>query len=184
MSALINLLPWRQTLRKQRVRRWSLMFAVVLILVPLLALAGRQLSAWIVIQQQIQSEYLAMTLPALQTVYQQRLVLAEQHRKLIQLQQVRDAQQQAVQVWERRLIRLADGLPAGAWLSSLALQKGRLEVKGHATDLDDMHRLEKGLAQLEGVAAIKAGAVQHEAQGGFGFGFTLTLSEVANAKAN
>ncbi|MGB7802122.1 PilN domain-containing protein [Buttiauxella sp.] len=184
MSALINLLPWRQTLRQQRVRRWSVMFVVVLILVPLLAMAGRQLSASIVIQQQIQSEYLAMTLPALQALYEQRLGLAEQHRKLLQLQQVRDSQQHAVQVWERRLIRLADGLPAGAWLSSLALRKGRLEVKGQATDLEDMHRLEKKLAQLDGVAAVKTDAIQQEALGRFGFGFTLTLSEVANALAH
>ncbi|GDX07154.1 PilN domain-containing protein [Buttiauxella sp. A111] len=184
MSALINLLPWRQTLRQQKVHRWSVLLALVLILVPLIAFAGRQLSAWKVSQHQTQSEYLANTLPALQALYQQRLGFEEQQRKLLHLQQIRNAQQRAVQVWERRLVRLAEGLPAGSWLSSLTLQNGRFELKGHATDLDDMHRLEKMLAQLDGVAAVQAGAVQHEAQGGYGFGVTLMLSEVENARVH
>lgn len=184
MNALINLLPWRQTLRQQRVRRWSVLFALVLILTPLLATGVRQLSAWKLSQQQIQNDYMANTLPALQVLYQQRRGLEEQQRKQLHMQQIRDAQQQAVQVWERRLIQLASGLPAGTWLSSLSMQKGRLEIKGHATDLEDMRRLEQELVLLDGVDAVQAGAVQREAQNGFGFSFTLTLSEVANALAN
>ena len=184
MNALINLLPWRQTLRQQRVRHWSVLLTLVLILAPLLTTGWRLLSIWKLSQQQAQREHMAVMLPALQSLYQQRLGLEEQQRKLLRLQQIRDAQQQAVQIWERRLIRLAGGLPAGTWLSSLSLQKGRIEIKGHATELGDMRRFEHELTQLDGIAEVKAGALQHESQGGFGFSFTLTLSEVVNALAN
>ncbi|AYN28535.1 MULTISPECIES: PilN domain-containing protein [Buttiauxella] len=184
MKGLINLLPWRKTLRQQRICRWSVLLAAVFILAPLFAAGARQLSAWKLSQQQIQNAYLTSTLPALQALYQQQLGLQEQNRKLLQLQQIRDAQQQAVQVWERRLLRLASGLPAGAWLSSLTLQKGRFEIKGHAMELEDIRTLEKDLAQLGDVATVQTDAVQHETPGGFGFGFTLTLSEVANALAD
>ncbi|HKM98011.1 MAG TPA: PilN domain-containing protein [Buttiauxella sp.] len=184
MNVLINLLPWRQTLRQKRVRHWSVLLALVLILAPLLTTGWRLLSVWKLSQQQTQREYMANMLPALQSLYQQRLGLDELRRKRLRLQQIRDGQQQAVQIWEQRLIRLAGGLPTGAWLSSLSLQKGRIEIKGHATELEDMRRFEQELAQLDGIAEVKAGALEHESQGGFGFGFTLTLSEVVNALAN
>lgn len=184
MTPLINLLPWRQRQRQQRMLRWSVLFALVLILVPLLVASGRVLSAWKVRQLQAQNDYQTSTYSALQRLYQQRLVLQEQNNKLLHLQQIRESQKRAIQIWETRLIQLAGFLPAGTWLSSLSLQKENLVVKGHATVLEAMQKLEKELAQLDGVSTVRAGAVQHEAQGGFGFVFTLTLAEVANALAH
>lgn len=184
MIPLINLLPWRQRQRQQRMLRWSALFALVLILIPLLVASSRELSAWEVRQLQAQNNYQTSIHSTLQRLYQQRLVLQEQNNKLLRLQEVREAQKRAIQIWETRLIQLAGFLPAGTWLSSLSLQKESFVVKGHATALEAMQKLEKELAQLEGVSTVRAGAVQHEAQGGFGFAFTLTLSEVANALVN
>ncbi|HEY3588885.1 MAG TPA: PilN domain-containing protein [Buttiauxella sp.] len=184
MTPLINLLPWRQRQRKKRMLRWSALFALVLILIPLLVASGRAFSAWDVRQLQVQNDYQTATYSALQHLYQQRLTLQEQNNKLLHLQQVRESQKQAIQVWETRLIQLASFLPAGTWLSSLSLQKESFVVKGHATALEVMQALEKELTQLEGVSTVRAGAMQHDAQGGFGFAFTLTLSEVANALVN
>lgn len=184
MTPLINLLPWRQALRQQRAHRWVVLLALVLFIVLFGILYARLLSAGENNVRQAQNAYMVNTHSALQRVFQQRQVVAEKHQKERLLQQIRDVQQRAIQLWERRLLRIAEILPAGAWLSSLTLQKGQCVVKGHAPVLDDMLRLEEGLAQLEGISGVKAGALQHEAAGGFGFTFTLTLSEVANAVAN
>lgn len=178
---LVNLLPWRQTLRQQLIRRWSLLFGLVLVLVPLLVMSWRQFYAWEIRQQQARNDYLSGMQSALQNIYQQRLVLLKQNKEILRLQHSREAQQKAIQVWEKRLIRIASFMPRGASLSSLTLQKGQLVVKGRTNLLEDLNALEKELTHLEGVSAVRTGAVQHEGKGGFGFVFTLTISEVANA---
>lgn len=184
MSLLINFLPWRQTLRQKLVRQWGLWGGLVLLLIPLLMVSIRQLSAWQLTQRQSQSEYLASMLSALQTLYQQRLELLEQNKKLQQMQQLRDQQQQAIQDWEKRLIQLAASLPSGSWLTSINFYQGLFAIKGHAKALEDMQKLEKQLALLEGVTAVKAGALQHEDPAGFGFAFTLKLAGGLNVMAH
>lgn len=184
MTPLINLLPWRQRQRQQRMLRWSVLFALVLILIPLMVASKVALSAWEARQLQVQNDYQISIRSALQRFYQQRLALQEQNIKLLHLQQFRDAQKQKIQRWEARLIQLASFLPAGTWLSSLLLQKESFVVTGHARTLEAMQKLEKELAQLDGVSIVRAGAVRHEAQGGFGFVFSLTLAEVENALAH
>ncbi|WP_413499546.1 PilN domain-containing protein [Buttiauxella gaviniae] len=181
---LINLLPWRQIQRQQRVRRWSLLFSLVLVLVPLLVMGGWQFAIWEIHQQQARKDYLTSMQSALQHLYQQRLVLQKQNQEILRLQRIREAQQKAIRIWEKRLIRIASIMPDGAWLSSLTMQKGQLIVKGRTNLLDDLQGLEKELAHLEGISTVRTGAVQHEAQGGFGFVFTLTISEVANGLVN
>ncbi|MFB0711859.1 PilN domain-containing protein [Buttiauxella noackiae] len=181
---LINLLPWRQIQRQQRMRHWSFLFCLVLVLVPLLVMTVRQFSAWEIRQQQARNDYLTSMQSALEHLYQRRLVQQKQNKEMLRLQQTREAQQKAIQIWEKRLIRIASFMPGGAWLSSLTLQKGQFIVKGHSGLLEDLQVLEKELTHLEGVSAVRTGAVQYEAQGGFGFVFTLTISEVANALVN
>jgi pilus assembly protein HofN len=184
MTPLINLLPWRKTLRQRRVRRWSTLFCSILLFMPLLVASMQQLSAWQIQQLQGHKKHLASTQTALQHLSQQRLALQEQSKKWRLIQQAREARKHAIQIWETRLIQLATFKPVGAWFSSLSLQKGQFLIKGHATDMEDIQRLEKELAQLDGVSVVRAGAVQHETQGGYGFVFTLTLTEVANALDN
>ena len=104
---LINLLPWRQIQRQQRVRRWSLFFSLVLVLVPLLVMGGRQFAIWEIHQQQAQKDYLTSMQSALQRLYQQRLVLQKQNKKYCACSSIREAQQKAIQIWEKRLIHLA-----------------------------------------------------------------------------
>lgn len=181
MKPLINLLPWRQKQRQQRAQRWGTWLALVLIIVPLLMASVRHFSTWEISQQQVNKEYLGNMLPALKNIYQTRLLAQQQTMKLLQLQQARAQQQQAIQVWDGRLIQLAGSLPPGVWLSALTLQKNHFVIKGHAGFLDDVQALEKALAQLVGVATVRTGAVQYEAQGGMSFVFTLTLSGLANA---
>lgn len=184
MMPLVNLLPWRQIKRQQRVKREGVLLALVLLLIPLLVTIGWQAPAAEIRRQQLQNEYLKNTDGAFQHLYQQRLALQQQTEKRLRVQRIHDEQQQAILVWQARLIQLASGLPTGTWLSSLTLQKGIAVVKGNATALEQMQALEKQLTQLDGVSGVQAGAVQRQEQSGFGFAFTLTLSEVANALAN
>lgn len=184
MKPLINLLPWRQKQRQQRAQRWGALLGLILIIVPLLIASAKQLSTWEINQQRAHKEHLDSTLPALKNFYQKRLVMQEQNQKLLQLQQTREQQQRAIQVWGERLIQLAGFLPPGVWLSALTQQKNQFVIKGHAGLLEEVQTLEKELTQLEGVATVRTGAVQHEPQGGLNFNFTLTLVEVANAFAH
>lgn len=184
MKPLINLLPWRQKQRQQRAQRWGTWLALILIIVPLLIASVRQFSTWEISQQQVNKEYLGNMLSALKNIYQKRLLAQQQTRTLLQLQQTRAQHQRAIQVWDGRLIQLAGFLPPGVWLSAITLQKNQFVIKGHAGFLDDVQALEKELTQLTGVATVRTGAVQYEAQGGMNFVFTLTLSEVANVLAN
>lgn len=184
MKPLINLLPWRQRQRQQSAQRWGAWLMLILIIAPLLVACVRQFSAWEISQQQVNKEYLGNMLPALKNIYQKRLLEQAHNQKLLQLQQTRAQQQRAIQVWDGRLIQLADFLPPGVWLSALTLQKNQFVIKGHAGFLDDVQALKKELTQLAGVATVRTGAVQYEGQGGMDFVFTLTLSEVANALAN
>ncbi|RPH28733.1 hypothetical protein EHN07_08270 [Buttiauxella warmboldiae] len=184
MMRLLNLLPWRQSQRQQRVYRWVGLFGLVLVLVPLLATMVRLFLLPDIRQQQAQNGYLANVQSALQRLHQQRLVLQEQHKKWLALQQLRDVQQQAIQLWESRLIQLASVMPGGSWLSSLALHKRQFVVKGHVNLLQDVQRLEKELARLAGVARVQTGSVQQETRGGFGFVFTLTLAEGVDGRGH
>jgi pilus assembly protein HofN len=177
MTALINLLPWRKRTRQRQLRRWGLLAAGCVLSALLVAAVSRALVAWQAEQQRIQAEYLSQLRASLQQKYQAAQKLAKRQK----LQEARKAQRLSISEWEPRLIRLAGSLPAGIWLTSLAMAKGRIVLHGNAEKPEDLRLLEQNLRQLPEVINVSAKGIQRNPDSPLAFSFTFAFAEVDSA---
>lgn len=172
MSPFTNLLPWRQQRRLRQRRHWSLIFAGCLLSLVLIGMVLPGLMAWRHDLQHVHHEYLLQMDSGLQRKYQDAQALKKRH----QLQEKANAQRQVFKSWEARLTALASQLPASVWFISLSLKNDQMLIKGHSMQVTDIQLLEKLLHVLDGVSAVKAGAIQQNTTGLMLFTFTVNFS--------
>ena len=144
MTHVVNLLPWRDLRRRQRLR-YTLLLAIGI------ATAGALLLA---------------------SVKQRELPMrgAWQQDQRGRQQQRRRA---AIAAWQPRLQALAADLPAQAWLTRLEYQGVLLTLDGLALNLQALTSVEAALTRVAGFAPAKAGGTQRDAEGRWQFSFTL-----------
>ncbi|WP_228742059.1 PilN domain-containing protein, partial [Klebsiella quasipneumoniae] len=94
----------------------------------------------------------------------------QQHQRQREQRQRRST----IAAWQPRLMALAAGLPAQAWLTRLEYQGARLTLDGLALNLQALARVEAALASVAGFAPAKAGGTQRDAEGRWRFSFTLS----------
>lgn len=176
MTHVVNLLPWRDLRRRQRLR-YALLFAIGIVLLGGGSLLVNRTA-------RMQHDFLA-TLHAtadaqlLASLKQREQAMREawqQHQRQRQQYQRRSA----IAAWQPRLQALAADLPAQAWLTRLDYQEAFLTLNGLALNLQALASVENVLASVPGFAPAKAGGTQRDAEGRWQFSFTLA-GERSNA---
>ena len=183
MTHVVNLLPWRDLRRRQRLRYVLLltigivllaMFVAYIIGIVLLGGMGLLVSR----TARLQRDFLA----TLHTTADAQLLASLKQRE----QAMREAWQQhqrqrqqyqrrsAIAAWQPRLQALAADLPAQAWLTRLEYQGVLLTLDGLALNLQALTSVEAALTRVAGFAPAKAGGTQRDAEGRWQFSFTLT----------
>ncbi len=169
MNTLINLLPWRETRRRQRLRLGGLLAVGTALSIITLTLALRTL-------RQIEAAQHTTRLQAenqiASALSQREQALREQLRRG-ELQAQRARQRATTQAWQPRLLALAALLPESLWLTRLDYQPQGISLRGLSLNLKSVAALEKALAHQEGFLPAKAGATHRDAQGRWSFSFFL-----------
>ena len=170
MTHAVNLLPWRDLRRRQRLR-FILLIATGIMLLGLMILQ---------VCRTVRLQHLALaTLHAtadaqlLASLKQRELPMREawqQHQRHRQQQRRRAA----IAAWQPRLLALAADLPAQAWLTRLEYHGVLLTLDGLALNLQALTSVEAALTRVAGFAPAKAGGTQRDAEGRWQFSFTLT----------
>ncbi|ENZ7485988.1 PilN domain-containing protein [Klebsiella aerogenes] len=169
MAQQINLLPWRETRRRQRLRLGGLLAAAMALSIATLTIATRTLRQMDVAQQVMRAQ-------ADNVLYSALLHRERDMREEIQRgeRQARQAQRRAeTRAWQPRLLSLAALLPEPLWLTRLDYQPQGITLYGLALNLKAVAALEKALSKLEGFQPVTPGATRRDAQGRWSFSFFL-----------
>ncbi|HHC3540734.1 TPA: PilN domain-containing protein [Klebsiella pneumoniae] len=170
MTHVVNLLPWRDLRRRQRLRYVLLLTIGIVLLGGMGLLVSRT--------ARLQRDFLA----TLHTTADAQLLASLKQRE----QAMREAWQQhqrqrqqyqrrsEIAAWQPRLQALAADLPAQAWLTRLEYQGVLLTLDGLALNLQALTSVEAALTRVAGFAPAKAGGTQRDAEGRWQFSFTLT----------
>ena len=99
----------------------------------------------------------------------QRLILREREQAEREKQKVRNAQKQArrqeTRAWSARLMTLAEGLPAQAWLNALDYRDHTLSLSATLTRFPALTELEHRLETVPGFQPAKPGKIQRDSAG-------------------
>ncbi|HCT5958348.1 TPA: PilN domain-containing protein [Klebsiella pneumoniae] len=166
MTHVVNLLPWRDLRRRQRLRYVLLLTIGIVLLGGMGLLVSRT--------ARLQRDFLA----TLHTTADAQLLASLKQRE----QAMREAWQQhqrqrqqyqrrsAIAAWQPRLQALAADLR----LTRLEYQGVLLTLDGLALNLQALTSVEAALTRVAGFAPAKAGGTQRDAEGRWQFSFTLT----------
>ncbi|HIC8746708.1 TPA: PilN domain-containing protein [Klebsiella aerogenes] len=169
MAQQINLLPWRETRRRQRLRLGWLLAAAMALSIATLTIVTRTLRQMDVAQQVMRTQ-------ADNLLYSALLQREREMREEIQRgeRQARRAQRRAAtHAWQPRLLSLAALLPEPLWLTRLDYQPQGITLNGLALNLKAVAALEKALSKLEDFQPVTPGATRRDAQGRWSFSFFL-----------
>ena len=155
MTHVVNLLPWRDLRRRQRLRYVLLLTIGIVLLGGMGLLVSRT--------ARLQRDFLA----TLHTTADAQLLASLKQRQQYQ-------RRSAIAAWQPRLQALAADLPAQAWLTRLEYQGVLLTLDGLALNLQALTSVEAALTRVAGFAPAKAGGTQRDAEGRWQFSFTLT----------
>ena len=170
MTHVVNLLPWRDLRRRQRLRYALLLATGIVLLVGTTLQAGRAAGLQRGALARSQTTADAALLASLKQREQAMREAWQQHQRQREQRQRRST----IAAWQPRLMALAAGLPAQAWLTRLEYQGARLTLDGLALNLQALARVEAALASVAGFAPAKAGGTQRDAEGRWQFSFTLS----------
>ncbi|HDS7116648.1 TPA: PilN domain-containing protein [Klebsiella aerogenes] len=179
MAQQINLLPWRETRRRQSLRMGGLLVAAMALSIIALTIATRTLRQIDVAQQVMRTQ-------ADHLLYSALLQREREMREEIQRgeRQARQAQRRAeMQAWQTRLLTLASLLPEPLWLTRLDYQPQGITLSGLALNLKAVAALEKALGKLEGFQPAMAGGTHRDTQGRWSFSFFLP-GDIADADSD
>lgn len=169
MAQQINLLPWRETRRRQSLRMGGLLVATMALSIIALTIATRTLRQIDVAQQVMRTQ-------ADHLLYSALLQREREMREEIQRgeRQARRAQRRAAtRAWQPRLLSLAALLPERLWLTGLDYQPQGITLYGLALNLKAVAALEQALGKLEGFQPVTPGETRRDAQGRWSFSFFL-----------
>ncbi|SSF42267.1 Type IV pilus biogenesis protein PilO [Klebsiella quasipneumoniae] len=164
MTHVVNLLPWRDLRRRQRLR-YTLLLAIGIVLLAGMTLqVGRTAG----LQRDALARLHATADAALLASLKQREQAMREAWQQHQRQREQLQRRSTIAAWQPRLMALAADLPAQAWLTRLEYQGARLTLDGLALNLQALAGVEASLASVTGFAPAKAGGTQRDAEGAGG----------------
>lgn len=169
MTVGVNLLPWRETLRRRRLRFWALMFVGGLMVITLMLGVRMAVNASDLALNTVRAQEARRLQQALATREQQLSADAAQRAAHAH---IRDRQQETRR-WALWLAAVGNALPEQAWLTALEWQGGALGLMGKANRFPALAELERALAGLPGLRRGKPGATLQDAEGRWQFNVQL-----------
>lgn len=169
MAQTINLLPWREMRRRQRLRLW-LLSAGGLLLGLLMALSLSRAS------QDADDRSGSVRLAAENQLYaalQQRERLMQEQLRQHEKQRLRQQQRELTRSWQPRLRQIASLVPEPAWLTRLEYQQNTLTLNGLTLRLNALSTLATALTMVDGFRPAKTGETRRDAGGRWLFSFSL-----------
>ncbi|WP_213134127.1 PilN domain-containing protein [Citrobacter sp. FP75] len=172
MIATINLLPWRQSRRRDCLRFWGVLFSASFLLI-----AGCVLSYYAVVIEDNRANAVWVTAEKMraEALVAQKPHLLQRQQQWQQRQQ-RNAQRDETRSWQLVLEGLANLLPEQAWLTTLTWQHDALELSGVALNFTALNALETQLRKQPFFRLGSSGETQQDAQGRWQFHYRLTRS--------
>jgi len=179
----INLLPWRETLRKTQLRIFFYLCMLVLILVIMLSLGLDLALRQSFKQQQKANQYLTEQRRLLVPKLTQINILKKQHRQLMDniniINKLQQRQQQSLLI----LMSLAKAVPSSIYLDHVIYDKNRMTLRGYTNDNNAITMMNQQLMQSSLFKDINLAEIRANPKQEFAHDFTITLhvNEVTDA---
>lgn len=173
MSRSVNLLPWRESRRRDCLRYWALL-CVGLWLIALAHIVSTRLShaqyrRWLDVRT-VNDNALLQAL-----VRREKALRAElAHWEAEQRQAAQRAQTMA---WQSTLQTLAEKMPSQAWLTAVRWQGRVLEISGLANRFPALTEMDSALKALPGFRVVQPGATRQDPEGRWQFSYQLRQGE-------
>ncbi len=166
----MSLIFSRRDLRRRQRLRYALLLATgIVLLVGTTLQAGRTAGLQRDAPARIHTTADAALLASLKQREQAMREAWQQHQRQREQRQRRST----IAARQPRLMALAAGLPAQAWLTRLEY-RGAPDAGWPALNLQALARVEAALASVAGFAPAKTGGTQRDAEGRWRFSFTLS----------
>lgn len=173
---LVNLLPWRPRLARQRLRFWAVMMSGMLM--AMLAVHGYRMAMGY--QDARRQSLLSESDSHRREWLTQALEQAGARQRQYEAQQLEDQRRRArrVQVlaWRDAVLALAALLPDGVWLTRLEGDEARWRITGMARSSSALIGLEQALSQDSDFRQPRAGSLVRQGPGEWRFGWQFGLS--------
>lgn len=174
MTALVNLLAWREQRQASRLRLWLIALVgasgVVLFIVACRSAATVQQAQYQRLLFINQRDLLHRVEQLAARAREQEQRLASERESLSQIQQ-RQAQTQR---WSEALLALTQMLPPQAWLSTVEMHKDSMRIEGLSRDEAGVYALET-YPLLAGLRLTHQGAIKRERSGEWRFSLTFSV---------
>jgi type IV pilus assembly protein PilN len=169
----INLLPWRQELRRRRQREFAVGIAAALILAGLVALLS-----WITVDsmigsQQRKNDLLKTEIAALDKQIQEIQALEEQKRQMLARMEIIEKLQRSRPEVVHLFDQIARCLPEGVYLNSVKQTGRRLEIAGVAQSSTRVSSFMRNIDASDTLSAPELKIIQTRRDNAPGAEFTL-----------
>lgn len=168
----VNLLPWRQSRQRYRLRLMCLVTAAIVLIG---AMSGFALGLCWRVQTSTLESILGSEREENRALARRETQL-QQHRQKQEQQQNVSKRRQATLAWQKRLADLASALPEQAWLTALSWQNNTLTLSGSLNRFSALQALDKAMQQVDGFQPATAGKMTRDKEGRWLFNYQMTRS--------
>ena len=175
----INLLPWRQDLRKRRQREFAIGAVAALGLALIVALLGRFTVDSMISAQQRKNDLLKAEITALDLQIEEIHTLEEQKRQMLARMEIIERLQRSRPEVVHLFDQVVRCLPEGVYLNSLKQTGRKLEITGVAQSSTRVSSLMRNIDASDTLSAPELRIIQTRRDNAPGAEFTL-LAQLRN----
>jgi type IV pilus assembly protein PilN len=169
----INLLPWRQDLRKRRQREFAIGAVAALALAMLVVLLGRFTVDSMISAQQRKNDLLKTEIAALDRQIEEIQTLEEQKRQMLARMEIIERLQRSRPEVVHLFDQIARCLPEGVYLNSVKQTGRKLEISGVAQSSTRVSSLMRNIDASDTLSAPELKIIQTRRDNAPGAEFTL-----------
>lgn len=169
----INLLPWRQDLRKRRQREFAIGTVAALALALVVALLGRFTVDSMISAQQRKNDLLRTEIAALDRQIEEIQTLEEQKRQMLARMEIIERLQRSRPEIVHLFEQIVRCLPEGVYLNSVKQNGRRLEISGVAQSSTRVSSLMRNIDASDTLSAPELKIIQTRRDNAPGAEFTL-----------
>ncbi|MGD8203910.1 PilN domain-containing protein [Pantoea sp. FN0305] len=173
----VNLLNWRQKVRKRQLRRWLGLSGALLVLVHVALLCWWRGLAEHTQRWQAQLTLWQQAARQAQQLDQRYSEAQKQQQALRNQAELSKRKQQRLAEWQAFMLQLESDIPDDAWLSSLTHQQGTLRLDGLSLRPEATQLLHHRLRKSRFFQIWLPGALKKSAEGSYGFTLTTGKAE-------
>lgn len=170
--ALANLLPWRRQRRRERLRFWTGVCVLTLLLIAGPVILGWRERLMDARQLQLLTGSQKQVLQLLDRRIRERELLQQRWSQEERIREVRDAARRQGERWRVLLVDLGARIPSEAWLTAVVKKGDSLTLRGISRELAAVAILEAQLGDL-GYRTLIPGPLKRNSDGQWQFSFVM-----------